>query len=56
MEDFKKCSGINWKIIWKVFFGWFITLVIVGSSTGLLIAQGIYAPTENNQCSNRTDI
>ena len=56
LEDFKKCSGINWKIIWKVFFGWIITLMIVGGSTGLLIAQGIYAPTENNQCSNRTDI
>ena len=46
LEDVKKCSGINWKIAWKVFFGWIITLVVVGGSTALLVAQGIYAPTK----------
>jgi len=45
LEDFRKCSGINWKIAWKVFFGWIITLV-VGGTTGLLVAQGIYSPSE----------
>ena len=49
LEDVKKCSGINWKIAWKVFLGWIITLVVVGGSTGLLVAQGIYAPTKLNQ-------
>ncbi len=46
LEDVKKCSGINWKIAWKVFFGWIITLAVVGGSTALLVAQGIYAPTK----------
>ena len=48
----KKCSGINWKIAWKVFFGWIITLVVVGGSTGLLVAQGIYSPSEYGICDN----
>ena len=53
LEDIKKCSGINWKIAWKVFLGWIITLVVVGGSTGLLVAQGIYAPTKiNHECQN----
>ena len=47
LEDFRKCSGINWKIAWKVFFGWIITLVVVGGTTGLLVAQGIYSPSES---------
>ena len=46
LEDIKKCSGINWKIVWRVFLGWIITLVVVGGSTALLVAQGIYAPTK----------
>ena len=47
LENFRKCSGINWKIAWKVFFGWIITLVVVGGTTGLLVAQGIYSPSES---------
>ena len=50
LEDFRKCSGINWKIAWKVFFGWIITLLVVGGTTGLLVAQGIYSPSELTQC------
>ena len=51
LEDVRKCSGINWKIAWKVFLGWIITLLVVGGSTGLLVAQGIYAPSEfSNEC------
>ena len=46
LEDVKKCSGINWKIAWKVFFGWIITLAVVGGSTALLVAQGIYSPSK----------
>ena len=52
LEDVKKCSGINWKIAWKVFFGWIITLIVVGGSTGLLVAQGIYSPSEYGICDN----
>ena len=46
LEDFRNCSGINWKIAWKVFFGWIITLSVVGGTTGLLVAQGVYSPSE----------
>lgn len=50
LEDIKGCSGINWKIAWKVFAGWIITLGVVGGSTALLVAQGIYAPTKMITC------
>jgi len=44
LEDPKNCSGINWSIVGKTFIGWILTLVVVGSSTALLTAQGTYAP------------
>ena len=44
LEDAKNCSGINWNIVGKTFIGWILTLVVVGSSTALLTAQGSYAP------------
>ena len=44
LEDPRNCSGINWKIVGKTFIGWILTLVVVGSSTALLTAQGTYAP------------
>lgn len=45
LEDFKKCSGMNWKIIGKAILGWFLTLIMVGGTTALFVAMGIYAPT-----------
>jgi hypothetical protein len=45
LEDFRKCSGINWKVIGKSFLGWFLTLIIVGGTTALFVSMGIYAPT-----------
>ncbi len=51
LDDLKKCSGINWRIALKVFAGWIITLVVVGSTSALITAQGIYAPT-NDECPN----
>ena len=51
LDDLKKCSGINWRIAFKVFAGWIITLVVVGSTSALITAQGIYAPT-NDECPN----
>jgi len=51
LDDLKTCSGINWKIAFKVFAGWIITLVVVGSTSALITAQGIYAPT-NDECPN----
>ena len=51
LDDLKTCSGINWRIAFKVFAGWIITLVVVGCTSALITAQGIYAPT-NDKCPN----
>jgi len=37
-------GGINPWVLFKTVIGWITTLVVVGLSTGLLVAQGIYAP------------
>jgi len=49
-DDLKKCSGINWRLVLKVFSGWIITLVFVGGTSALITAQGIYSPS--NKCIN----
>ena len=40
-------SGINKKIIYKTLFGWVATCIFAGIVTGILTAQGIYAPILN---------
>ena len=50
LDDIKTCKGINWKIAFKVFAGWVITLVVVGGTSALITAQGIYAPSKYNEC------
>jgi len=50
LEDYKKCSGINWRIAYKVFLGWIITLLIVGGTTAVLVLQGINSPSINYDC------
>ena len=50
LDDLKECSGINWRIAFKVFAGWIITLVVVGGTSALITAQGIYAPSKNLEC------
>ena len=47
LEDTKKCSGINGRVFMKTVIGWFLTLVAVGGTSALLVAQGIYAPSQN---------
>jgi len=44
LEDPYTCKGINLRIIFKCIAGWVITLLVVGSSTALLTAQGAYTP------------
>ena len=39
--------GINTKILYKTMFGWIFTCIFVGFVTGILTAQGIYAPSIN---------
>jgi solute carrier family 20 (sodium-dependent phosphate transporter) len=36
--------GVNWYILGKTAFGWIITCVVVGVTTGILVAQGVYSP------------
>ena len=57
LDDLKKCSGINWRIAFKVFAGWIITLAVVGCTSALITAQGIYAPSKNlDECTNYLNI
>ena len=37
-------NGVNWYILAKTTFGWVITCVVVGATSGLFVAQGIYSP------------
>lgn len=52
----KKIEGVNWWVLGKTAFGWVITCVVVGVSTGLLVAQGAYAPSSSTifTCENST--
>ena len=56
LEDPKKCSGINWSVAGKVFFGWIITLIVVGGTTSIFVLQGISAPSYNSDCYLNTTI
>lgn len=38
-------GGVNWWLVAKVFAGWAVTLVVVGATTGVLFALGVYAPS-----------
>ena len=50
LENPKTCGGINCKIFAKTAFGWIITCIIVGITSGLLTAQGVYSPAVFNYC------
>ena len=40
-----QCTGLNLKILLKTIAGWILTLVVVGGTSALLVAQGVYAPS-----------
>ena len=46
--------GVNWYILGKTAFGWVITCIVVGLTTGLLVAQGVYSPSISQICFNNT--
>ncbi len=52
----KKIEGINNWIITKTIFGWIITCLIVGLTTGLFVAQGLYSPITSKiiTCNNNS--
>jgi len=37
-------SGVNWKFFGETLFSWVATIFIMAAGTGLLFAQGVYAP------------
>lgn len=55
-KSLKKIEGVNWYILKKTAFGWIITCIVVGVTSGLLTAQGVYGPTQPNliTCNNNT--
>lgn len=46
--------GVNAKLLFKVFAGWIVTIVIVAATTGIFFAQGVYAPSQLNLDSIQT--
>tara|TARA_B100000963_G_C22634775_1_gene676962 strand:- start:834 stop:2336 length:1503 start_codon:yes stop_codon:yes gene_type:complete len=50
LENNKNYNGINMKIVYKCILGWVMTLIVVGSFTALLVAQGSYSPEVGNEC------
>ena len=50
LEDVNNLSGINKYIVFKTILGWILTLIIVGSTTGILTAQGSYSQEVGKQC------
>ena len=54
LENFRKCSGLNCKVVGKSILGWFLTLIFVGCTTALFVSMGIYAPSviQNNCVAN----
>jgi len=44
LESPTSCSGINCRIVGKTIVGWVVTLIVVGSTSALLTAQGAHAP------------
>ena len=54
LEDPRNCSGLNASILIKTVVGWVLTLIVVGGSTALLTAQGVYSPEiGGNKCDNQ---
>ena len=38
-------NGVNWSLLYSVFAGWIVTIVICAVSTGLIFAFGVYGPS-----------
>ena len=50
LEDPYSCKGINLIIVYKCVAGWVVTLLVVGCTSALLTAQGVYTPEVGDQC------
>jgi solute carrier family 20 (sodium-dependent phosphate transporter) len=54
LENMKTCSGINSNVLLKTILGWFITCIIVGSTTAVFVLQGVKAPSSHMCITNTT--
>ena len=45
LENPKTCSGVNCKVLLRTAVGWIVTCFVVGGTTALFAAQGVYSPT-----------
>ena len=55
-KNISKIDGINCYILRKTAFGWVITCIVVGLTSGILSAQGIYGPSVSSiiNCKNNS--
>jgi sodium-dependent phosphate transporter len=55
-KNITNIEGINFYILRKTVFGWVITCIVVGLTSGILSAQGIYGPSSSSIaiCENNT--
>ena len=37
-------NGVNWSLLYSVFAGWIVTLVVCAVTTGLIFAFAVYSP------------
>ena len=44
-KKYVQCAGLNLKILLKTMIGWILTLLVVGGTSALFVAQGIYSPS-----------
>ena len=54
LEDTRSCSGVNCNVFFKTVVGWVITCIVVGSTTSVLILQGVHSPPLNSTCMIQT--
>ena len=50
LENPKTCGGINCKVFAKTMLGWIITCLIVGLTSAIFTAQGVFGPSKFNYC------
>jgi len=55
-KNITNIEGINFYILRKTAFGWVITCIVVGLTSGILSAQGVYGPSSSSiaNCENNT--
>ena len=53
-QERRGIMGVNGYILAKTAFGWVITCAVVGTTTAIMVAQGVYSPSLTRSCINNT--